>query len=214
VLVAAESADWWADHPVGMLASDNAFDFNCPVLMADADTVVPIKTTAKARAMKIVFIGQVSPLQLTANSLVETMLPVSAQDGLLGTNASIESLDKIRRSQAPVTATVGKMGGDADLGLAKTFSEIARILIAEDDPQATSQRIVSLAVATIENCEHAGISVIKGKAVTSPASSDEIPAIVDRIQSETGEGPCVDAIREHKVFQTGRLSEERRRPPY
>jgi GAF domain-containing protein len=106
------------------------------------------------------------------------------------------------------------MGDDADLELAKTFSEIARILIAEDDPRATLQRIVSLAVATIENCEHAGISVIKGRAVTSPASSDKIPAIVDRIQSETGEGPCLDAIREHQVFQTGQLSEERRWPTF
>jgi transcriptional regulator with GAF, ATPase, and Fis domain len=103
---------------------------------------------------------------------------------------------------------------DADLDLAKTFSEIARILIAEEDPQATLQRIVSLAVATIENCEHAGISVIKGRAVTSPASSDEVPAIVDRIQSETGQGPCLDAIREHQVFQTGKLSEERRWPVF
>jgi GAF domain-containing protein len=106
------------------------------------------------------------------------------------------------------------MANDADLELAKTFSEIARILIAESDPQATLQRIVLLAVETIDGCEHAGISVIRGKIVTSPASSDELPAIVDRIQSETGEGPCVDAIREHQVFQTGRLSEEKRWPAF
>ena len=106
------------------------------------------------------------------------------------------------------------MNDDADLQLAQTFSQIARILIAEADPQATLQRIVSLAVKTIESCEHAGISVVEGKIVTSPASSDEVPAIVDRIQSETGEGPCVDAIREHQVFQTGNLSEERRWPMF
>jgi GAF domain-containing protein len=114
----------------------------------------------------------------------------------------------------PVYATVGPVNDDADLQLAQTFSQIARILIAEADPQATLQRIVSLAVKTIESCEHAGISVVEGKIVTSPASSDEVPAIVDRIQSETGEGPCVDAIREHQVFQTGKLSEERRWPMF
>jgi GAF domain-containing protein len=106
------------------------------------------------------------------------------------------------------------MVDDADLELAQTFSEIARILIAEADPQATLQRVVLLAVETIDGCEHAGISVIHGKIVTSPASSDALPAIVDRIQSETGEGPCLDAIREHQVFQTGRLSEERRWPVF
>jgi hypothetical protein len=97
------------------------------------------------------------------------------------------------------------MPDGAELELAETFAQIARSLIAETNPQATLQRIVHLAVATIETCEHAGISVIEGKLVTSPASSDEIPAIVDQIQSETGEGPCVDAIKEHEVFQTGRL---------
>ena len=106
------------------------------------------------------------------------------------------------------------MADATDVQLAQEFGAIARILIAEADPEATLQRIVSLAVETIDGCEHAGISVIDGNAVTSPASSDEVPAIVDRIQSETGEGPCVDAIREHEVFQTGRLSEERRWPTF
>ncbi len=101
-----------------------------------------------------------------------------------------------------------------DLALAQEFGAIARILIAEANPGATLQRIVSLAVETIDGCEHAGISVIEGNTVTSPASSDEVPTIVDRIQSETGQGPCVDAIREHEVFQTGRLSEERRWPAF
>jgi GAF domain-containing protein len=106
------------------------------------------------------------------------------------------------------------MDEDADLALAKTFSEVARVLIAEADPQATLERIVLLAVETIDGCQHAGISVIHGKIVTSPASSDAVPAILDRIQSETGEGPCIDAIREHEVFQTGRLSGERRWPAF
>jgi GAF domain-containing protein len=106
------------------------------------------------------------------------------------------------------------MADDADVELAKEFGDVARILIAEADPQATLQRIVSLAVETIDGCEHAGISVIEGRKISSPASSDEIPAIVDRIQSETGEGPCVDAIREDGVFQTGRLSQEQRWPNF
>ena len=106
------------------------------------------------------------------------------------------------------------MADNADVELAKEFGGIARILIAEADPQATLQRIVSLAVATIDGCEHAGISVIEGNTVTSPASSDEVPAIVDRIQSETGEGPCVDAIKERQMFQTGGLSREKRWPNF
>ncbi len=106
------------------------------------------------------------------------------------------------------------MTDDAEVELAEAFGEIARTLLAEDDAAATLGRIVRLAVDTIDGCEHAGISMIEGKTVTSPASSDEIPAVVDQIQSETGEGPCVDAIKEHEVFHTGRLSEEDRWPDF
>ncbi len=37
---------------------------------------------------------------------------------------------------------------------------------------------------------------------------------MDRIQSETQEGPCVDAIKEHEVFITGSLAEEERWPQF
>jgi hypothetical protein len=96
------------------------------------------------------------------------------------------------------------MGDDPEVELAEAFGEIARTLLAEED----------LAVDTIDPCEHCGITVVQGHDITSPASSDEVPAIVDRLQSETGEGPCVDAIREHEVFQTGDLLHEARWPEF
>jgi transcriptional regulator with GAF, ATPase, and Fis domain len=105
------------------------------------------------------------------------------------------------------------VGTDPELELATTFGEIARVLLAEDI-ETTLHRIVTLAVETIEHCEHAGITVVQGRTISSPASSDEIPAIVDRLQAETGEGPCVDAIRDRTVFYTGHLSEELRWPNF
>lgn len=98
--------------------------------------------------------------------------------------------------------------------LAETFGELARSLEASHDAQSTLQRIVDLAVETIDGCEHAGLSMVWGRKVTSPASSDPIPAVVDGIQSETGEGPCLDTITDHSVFKTGRLSEEHRWPKF
>jgi GAF domain-containing protein len=106
------------------------------------------------------------------------------------------------------------MADDPEVGLAETFGQIARTLLAEPDAQATLEKIVHLAVETVDSCQHAGITVIRHQTVTSPASSDEIPAIVDQIQADTGEGPCVDAIKEHEVFQTGRLSRETRWPEF
>ena len=100
-------------------------------------------------------------------------------------------------------------GGSAD-----AFAEMARALLAEDDVQHTLQKICDLAVETIDGCDHAGISFLKGSKVDTPAASDDVPRHVDRIQYEVGEGPCLDAIREHEVFETGDLGREHRWPKF
>ena len=99
-------------------------------------------------------------------------------------------------------------------GLADAFADMARALLAEDDVQHTLQKICDLAVETIDGCDHAGISFLKGGKVDTPAASDDVPRHVDVIQYEVGEGPCLDAIREHEVFETGDLGNERRWPHF
>ena len=98
--------------------------------------------------------------------------------------------------------------------VAETFAEVARALSAHGDLQSTLDTIVLLAVEHLEACDHAGISLVDGRDITSPASSSEIPKVVDRIQSETDQGPCIDAIKEHEMFQTGDLREEDRWPDF
>src|SRR5688572_16567407 len=100
-------------------------------------------------------------------------------------------------------------GGSAD-----AFAEIARALLAEADVQHTLQKICDLAVETIDGCDHAGISFLKGRKVDSPAASDDVPRQVDAIQYQADEGPCLDAIRDHEVFETGDLGRERRWPHF
>ena len=106
------------------------------------------------------------------------------------------------------------MSLNGELELAEEFAAISRKLLAGANPSATLGLIVGLAVQTIDGCEHAGITVIEGRDVSSIASSDEITTLVDRLQAETDEGPCLDAIRREAVFQTGHLSEERRWPSF
>ena len=103
---------------------------------------------------------------------------------------------------------------NADVELAETFAQVARLLIEEHDVERTLDRICLLAVQTIEGCETAGISIASAGRVTSRARTDTVPREVDTIQSETQEGPCVDAIREHEVFITGSLSRELRWPHF
>ena len=98
--------------------------------------------------------------------------------------------------------------------LAESFAEVARALRAERSVQATLEKIVELAVSTVEGCDHAGVSLVENGRVLSPATSDSIPELVDTLQYETGEGPCLDAIREHAVFQTDDLRDEARWPNF
>ena len=106
------------------------------------------------------------------------------------------------------------MPQDADVELAETLAEVARTLLDESDVETTLDRMCELAVQTIDSCEAAGISMVEGKRVTSRSTTDDLPRHVDKIQSETQEGPCVDAIKQHEVFVTGSLSREERWPDF
>lgn len=99
--------------------------------------------------------------------------------------------------------------------VAEVFATVARTLAEQQDDLAGSlEKIVHLAVDHLDACEFAGISLVEGRTITSPASSNDIPRKLDRIQSETGEGPCIDAIKDHEVFQTGDLRTEDRWPMF
>jgi transcriptional regulator with GAF, ATPase, and Fis domain len=102
----------------------------------------------------------------------------------------------------------------ADVELARVFAEIARTLLAEETLPATLIKICSMAVTTVDGCDHAGITLVQARAVSTEGASDDVPERVDAVQYETGEGPCLDAIRDHEVFQTDDLAEESRWPNF
>jgi GAF domain-containing protein len=85
--------------------------------------------------------------------------------------------------------------------LAELFAHIARDLQTETTPAQTGARIVTAAVRTVPGCHHAGISVVHryGRLDTISAS-DDVAAAVDAIQHEVGQGPCLEAIRDHESY--------------
>jgi serine phosphatase RsbU (regulator of sigma subunit) len=98
-----------------------------------------------------------------------------------------------------------------EVDLAAALSHVARALQSEQSAQATLQKIVELAVATVKGCDHAGITVMD-REFTTPAASGPVPRQVDLIQYSTNQGPCLDAIRRHRVFVTDDLQREQRWP--
>ncbi len=98
--------------------------------------------------------------------------------------------------------------------LAETFAEISRVLLAEPDVQRTLDRMCELLVKTVEGCNHAVVTLVGKNLLESPAASDDIGPAVDAIQLEVDEGPCVDAIREHRTVVTDDLASETRWPQF
>lgn len=90
-----------------------------------------------------------------------------------------------RRGSAVVT------GG----ALARSFARVARSLQAQETAQQTLEHVVELARETVPGCDFAGVSWIEDGQVLTPAATGQVPEVVDRIQYETDEGPCLSALR-------------------
>lgn len=73
--------------------------------------------------------------------------------------------------------------GQSEDGLAEVFAGIARQLQAETNPEKTQERVTRAAVATVDGCDHASISIVRRHdTIETVASTDDVPNRVDAIQ--------------------------------
>lgn len=101
-----------------------------------------------------------------------------------------------------------------DVGPDDLIERLARVthLLDTGSVHDTLQLIVDLAVATVPGCEHAGISFVHDRKISTPAASDAVALRVDAVQFEVDQGPCMDAIVEDQVFKSDDLATETRWP--
>src|SRR5215218_9476430 len=80
--------------------------------------------------------------------------------------------------------------------LADAMSRVARQLQEEHgDVEGTLQAITAAAVHTVPHAEECGITYVTAKSkVESRASTGELPRMVDALQEQVNEGPCIDAV--------------------
>ena len=103
---------------------------------------------------------------------------------------------------------------DQDVSLALSLAEVARDLSSEDSVSSALARIVESAVDTVDGCLAAGVTVAGVGWYRTPAATDQLVRDVDEFQYSTGEGPCLDALREHAVFRSGDLAADPRWPHF
>ncbi|GAA2482190.1 GAF and ANTAR domain-containing protein [Terrabacter carboxydivorans] len=112
----------------------------------------------------------------------------------------------------PSPADTGTAAGDQ---LARLLSEFARRAQAETDTGLMLDEIVRAAVALIPGVDEASISVTTGRRdVSSQHPSGRLPERVDAVQTETGQGPCLDAAYEHETVRVPDMASEERWPKF
>src|SRR5438477_12652840 len=89
-------------------------------------------------------------------------------------------------------------------------SGLAQVVVPNEDLDATLQRVADLAVREVDDCDMAGITLLRdGKPVTAVFTDPEAPEI-DTAQYSSGSGPCLDAFRTGEIFQIADTTAEPR----
>lgn len=102
-----------------------------------------------------------------------------------------------------------------DGDLARQLSDLARTLQMESDVQGTLEAMVHAALELIPGVVEASISVARRhRGIESRAASGELPRQVDRLQEDTGEGPCMDAAYEERIVHVPDFRYEDRWPRF
>lgn len=106
--------------------------------------------------------------------------------------------------------------GTADIyDLAHDFAEMARTLQAQTDTADMLDEVVTAAVRLIPGVDEGSISIVTGRRqVTSRHPSSDLPEQVDAVQTEVGEGPCLDAVYEHQTVRVPDMAHEQRWPQF
>ena len=172
-------------------------------------------------------IGMSNPLhrrpgmETTMADLLPGVVPSPDSDGprRLGPDGEGAPLHPPDGADAPLHPPDGEgarrlVPAGAAQALAAQFAGVARALAAEQTVDKTLARLVELAIGIIPGCHHAGVTVVRRGRPETPAATDEVPAAVDALQYETGQGPCLSAIRERAVYRTGDLATDDRWPAF
>lgn len=103
----------------------------------------------------------------------------------------------------------------SDESLAERLGTLARDLQRAERTEDVLARIVASAVAVVPGVQEASISVAVGRTrVDSRVPSGELPRLVDAAQTETGEGPCLDALHDARSVLVPDMATETRWPGF
>jgi GAF domain-containing protein len=106
------------------------------------------------------------------------------------------------------------VGDSSSSDLARLLGDLAVHVQGQFDVDATLQAIVEGAVELVPGARWAGISLNEKGSVRAKAPTDPLVAELDELQNLLNEGPCLEALREHRTIQIEDMGNETRWPRY
>jgi GAF domain-containing protein len=98
--------------------------------------------------------------------------------------------------------------------VAQALSDVARSLEAEPDVQRVVDGIVATVTETVPGAEQAGVSLREGRNLRTVAATGDLASRVNAIEHELDEGPCVQAVLEHRSYRIDDMSTDARWPRF
>jgi GAF domain-containing protein len=93
--------------------------------------------------------------------------------------------------------------------------QLARSLhLASADLEPTLDAIIAQAVSTVDPAQYAGLVLLLGGKLVPQATLGEPPHVLDSLQNQTGEGPCIDAARDQSVIVIDNATTDSRWPRF
>jgi GAF domain-containing protein len=95
----------------------------------------------------------------------------------------------------------------------RELAAAAREMQDDDSPQEAMERAVVVATQIIPGCDAAGVCVVhRGERIDTHATSSDALRLVDALQHELREGPCVDALAQVDTVLSHDLARDARWP--
>ena len=108
-----------------------------------------------------------------------------------------------------------RIAADVLAEVAAEFSDLARLLAEGQSIPQTLERLVRVAAAAVPGTQHCAITLIyHGGPPRTVVYSDEVPVLVDKLEYELQEGPCIQALAARNIAVVNDLATDDQWPVF
>jgi GAF domain-containing protein len=101
-----------------------------------------------------------------------------------------------------------------DPALAGRMAQLAGVRLSSSTLDSILEHVAHETRRSVAGAEQVGVSLVRGDQATTSAATDDAVLAVDLAQYETGEGPCLDASRDQRVYVIEEMDREPRWPRF